>query len=191
MGCWDTVDILPEIPVSDRVYTDCQLVSFWQLLVAVVIILLYVDNTGIRSNCPQLVENFHADVRANGKIDWNFTGDISWFSVGSAILMKMMVLFHAINSTILRQRPRRGCLMVVMFLHRRMLWKLLKIQLCKLPLLCSVDLDSIAASEAASRCGLCGWVSKVDRRASLSFGRYDVWNWFCYELSDEVYDLTN
>ncbi len=40
---------------------------------------LYVDNTDIRSNCPQLVEKFHADVRANGKIDLNFTGDLSWF----------------------------------------------------------------------------------------------------------------
>ncbi len=43
------------------------------------IILLYVDNTDIRSNCPQLVEKFHVDVRANGKIDLNFTGDLSWF----------------------------------------------------------------------------------------------------------------
>ena len=37
--------------------------------------------------------------------------------------------------------------MVVMFLHQRMLRKLLKIQLCKLPLMCSIDLNSIAASE--------------------------------------------
>ncbi len=29
-----------------------------------VIILLYVDDTGIRSNCPQLVQEGHADVRA-------------------------------------------------------------------------------------------------------------------------------
>ena len=43
------------------------------------IILFYVDNTGIRSNCPQLVKKFHADVRANGKIDLNFTGDLSCF----------------------------------------------------------------------------------------------------------------
>ncbi len=55
----------------------------WNLQAAVVFILLYVDNTGIRSNCPQSVENFYAHVRANGKIDWN----ISWFSVGSAILI--------------------------------------------------------------------------------------------------------
>jgi hypothetical protein len=64
---------MQEIPLSDRVYQDCP------HEIAVVIILLYVDNTGIRSNCPQLVEKFHADVRANGKIDLNFTGDLSWF----------------------------------------------------------------------------------------------------------------
>jgi hypothetical protein len=57
---------MQEIPVSDRVYQDCP------HEIAVVIILLYVDNTVIRSNCPQLVEKFHADVRANGKIDLNF-----------------------------------------------------------------------------------------------------------------------
>jgi hypothetical protein len=64
---------MQEIPLSDRVYQDCP------HEIAVVIILLYVDNTGMRSNCPQLVEKFHADVRANGKIDLHFTGDLSWF----------------------------------------------------------------------------------------------------------------
>jgi hypothetical protein len=63
---------MQEIPLSDR-YQDCP------HEIAVVIILLYVNNTGIRSNCPQLVEKFHTDVRANGKIDLNFTGDLSWF----------------------------------------------------------------------------------------------------------------
>jgi hypothetical protein len=52
---------MQEMPLSARVYQDCP------HEIAVVIILLYVDNTGIRSNCPQLVEKFHADVRANGK----------------------------------------------------------------------------------------------------------------------------
>jgi hypothetical protein len=64
---------MQEIPLSDRVYQDCP------HEIAVVIILLYVDNTGIRSNCPQLAEKFHEDVRTNGKIDLNFTGDLSWF----------------------------------------------------------------------------------------------------------------
>jgi hypothetical protein len=32
-----------------------------------------------RLNCSQLVEKFHADVRASGKIDLNFTGNLRWF----------------------------------------------------------------------------------------------------------------
>jgi hypothetical protein len=68
-----------------------------------VISLLYVDNTGIRSNCPQLIEKFHADVRANVKIDLTL-----WvISAGSwecDIHMEMMMdLFHAINRTMLKQ----------------------------------------------------------------------------------------
>jgi hypothetical protein len=64
---------MQEIPLSDGVYQDCQ------HEIVVVIILLHVDNTDIRSNCPQLVEKFHEDVRANGKIDLKFAGDLSWF----------------------------------------------------------------------------------------------------------------
>ncbi len=62
-----------EIPLGDGVYQDCP------HEIALVIILLCVDNTDIRSNCPQLVEKFHVDVRVNGKIDLNFTGDLRWF----------------------------------------------------------------------------------------------------------------
>ena len=64
---------LKVIPEEDRVYPDCP------HDVAVVIILLYVDNTGVRSNCPILVQQFHADVRTEGRIDLNFTGNLSWF----------------------------------------------------------------------------------------------------------------
>jgi hypothetical protein len=71
---------IQEIPFSDRVYLDCP------HEIAVVIILPYVDKTGIRLNCPQLVEKFHADVRASGKIGLNFTGDLSWF-LGSTIFI--------------------------------------------------------------------------------------------------------
>jgi hypothetical protein len=44
---------MQEIHLNDRVYQDYLHEN------AVVIILLYFDNTGIRSNCPQLVEKFH------------------------------------------------------------------------------------------------------------------------------------
>ena len=62
-----------EIPLSDRVYQDCP------HEISVVIVLLYVDNTDIRSNCPQLVDKFHDDVLPNDKINLNFTGDLNWF----------------------------------------------------------------------------------------------------------------
>ena len=64
---------MQEIPSSDGVYQD------YPHEIVVVIILLHVDNTDIRSNCPQLVEKFHEDVRAHDKTDLNFTGDLSWF----------------------------------------------------------------------------------------------------------------
>ena len=61
------------IPEEDRVYPDCP------HDVAVVIVLLYVDNTGVRSNAPTLVQKFHEDVRKEGRIDLNFTGNLTWF----------------------------------------------------------------------------------------------------------------
>ena len=33
----------------------------------------------MRSNCPTLVQQFHADVRTEGSIDLIFTGNLSWF----------------------------------------------------------------------------------------------------------------
>ncbi len=68
-----TLADLNVIPEEDRVYPDCP------YDVVVVIILLYVDNTGVRSNCPTLVQQFHTDVRKEGRIDLNFTGNLIWF----------------------------------------------------------------------------------------------------------------
>ena len=45
----------------------------------VVIVLPYVDNTGVRSNTPTLVHKFHDDVRREDRIDLNFTGNLIWF----------------------------------------------------------------------------------------------------------------
>ena len=129
---------MQEIPLSDRVYQDCP------HEIAVVIILLYVDNTGIRSNCPQLVEKFHADVRANGKIDLNFTGDLSWFlgvrySYGDdgSVSCDQQHYIEAMAKKWLLE----GCDVSSSEDFVK------KIQPCKLPLMCNVDLDSIAASE--------------------------------------------
>ena len=51
------------IPEEDRVFKDC--IHEY----AVVFILIYVDNTAVRSNCETLVKRFHAEVRIDGSID--------------------------------------------------------------------------------------------------------------------------
>jgi len=61
------------IPEEDRVFKDC--IHEY----AVVFILIYVDNTAVRSNCETLVRRFHAEVRIDGSIDLNFIGNLTWF----------------------------------------------------------------------------------------------------------------
>ena len=61
------------IPEEDRVFKDC--IHEY----AVVFILIYVDNTAVRSNCETLVKRFHAEVRIDGSIDLNFIGNLTWF----------------------------------------------------------------------------------------------------------------
>jgi hypothetical protein len=90
-----TLADLKVIPEVERVYPDCP------HDVAVVNILLYVDNTGVRSNCPTLVQQFHANVRTEGRIDLNFTGNLSWF-IGCGTLMGTMDLCLVISSITLR-----------------------------------------------------------------------------------------
>jgi hypothetical protein len=61
------------IPEEDRVFRDC--IHEYD----VVFILIYVDNTAVRSNCETLVKRFHAEVRIDGSIDLNFIGNLTWF----------------------------------------------------------------------------------------------------------------
>jgi hypothetical protein len=61
------------IPEEDRVFKGC--IHEY----AVVFILIYVDNTAVRSNCETLVRRFHAEVRIDGSIDLNFIGNLTWF----------------------------------------------------------------------------------------------------------------
>ena len=68
-----TLAELKVIPVEDRVYPDCPHDD-----VTVVIVLLYVGNTGMRSN-PTLVQKFHDDVCKEDRMDLNFTRTLgSW-----------------------------------------------------------------------------------------------------------------
>ncbi len=68
-----TLADLKVIPEEDRVYPDCP------HDVAVVIVPLYGDNTGVRSNCPTLLQQSHGEVRTEDRIDLDFTANLSWF----------------------------------------------------------------------------------------------------------------
>ena len=125
------------IPEEDRVYPDCP------HDVAVVIVLLYVDNTGVRSNAPTLVQKFHDDVRKEGRIDLNFTGNLTWF-------LGVRYSYGEDGSVSCDQQHYIEAMAKTWLLEGR------EISLdegskginpCKLPLMCNGDLDEIAASE--------------------------------------------
>jgi hypothetical protein len=43
------------------------------------ILIQYVDNSGIRYNCRELVDEFYAAVRDDGRIELNFVGELTWW----------------------------------------------------------------------------------------------------------------
>ena len=55
------------------IYADCP------HSVAVLIVAMYVDNNGCRTNSPTLVHEFLAAVKQDGRILLNLEGDMSWF----------------------------------------------------------------------------------------------------------------
>jgi hypothetical protein len=132
-----TLAELKVIPEEDRVYPDCP------HDVAVVIVLLYVDNTGVRSNAPTLVQKFHDDVRKEGRIDLNFTGNLTWF-------LGVRYSYGEDGSVSCDQQHHIEAMAKTWLLEGR------EISLdegskginpCKLPLMCNADLDEIVASE--------------------------------------------
>ena len=64
---------MPIVPEHERIYKQCH------YPVACLIIVLYVDNNGVRTNCPELLERFERDVAADNRIDLVREGDMSWF----------------------------------------------------------------------------------------------------------------
>ena len=54
---------MPVVPEHERVYKQCY------YPVACLIIVLYVDNNGVRTNCPELLEKFERDVKKDIRID--------------------------------------------------------------------------------------------------------------------------
>ena len=69
-GAFMTMETVPE---AQRIYKSCI------YPVACLIIVMYVDNNGVRHNCDELLEQFEADVAADGRIDLHREGDMSSF----------------------------------------------------------------------------------------------------------------
>jgi hypothetical protein len=61
------------VPIDQRIYASCV------YPVACLIIVMYVDNNGIRHNCHELLTAFESDVAADGRIDLHREGDMSSF----------------------------------------------------------------------------------------------------------------
>ena len=64
---------MPIVPEHKRIYKQCY------YPVACLILVLFVDNNGIRTNCPELLEKFERDVVADKRIDLQREGDMTWF----------------------------------------------------------------------------------------------------------------
>ena len=54
---------MPIVPPEQRIYASCH------YPVACHILVLYLDNNGVRHNCTELLEEFEAAVKADGRID--------------------------------------------------------------------------------------------------------------------------
>ena len=64
---------MPFIPPEERRYPSCP------HSVAALIVITYVDNSGIRSNCRELVDDFVEAVRKDGRIVLLQEGNLTWF----------------------------------------------------------------------------------------------------------------
>jgi hypothetical protein len=71
-GAFMTMDTVPK---NQRVYKSCI------YPVACIIIVMYVDNNGVRHNCHELLAEFQSDVAKDGRIDLHLEGDMSSFFV--------------------------------------------------------------------------------------------------------------
>jgi len=69
-GAFMTMDTVPK---DKRVYESCI------YPVACIIIVMYVDNNGVRHNCHELLAEFQSDVAKDGRIDLHLEGDMSSF----------------------------------------------------------------------------------------------------------------
>ena len=61
------------VPMPMRVYKSCC------HPVAAMILVMYVDNNGIRHNCEELVHEFEKSVKMDGRINLQKEGELDWF----------------------------------------------------------------------------------------------------------------
>ena len=66
-------DIMTEVPLDQCVYPSCP------HPIPSMILMMYVDNNLVRTNCDEFVEEFETKVREHGRIILNREGDVSWF----------------------------------------------------------------------------------------------------------------
>ena len=62
-----------EIPLSARVYPSCR------HAIAILIVVMYVDNNGLRTNAKELVKWFDDSLKAQGEIEMVPEGKFEWF----------------------------------------------------------------------------------------------------------------
>jgi hypothetical protein len=69
----DVLSSLVDVPEGNRVYPSCP------HSIVMLIVVQYVDNSGIHYNCRELVDEFYAVVRDDGHIYLNFVGGLTWW----------------------------------------------------------------------------------------------------------------
>jgi hypothetical protein len=69
----DVLSSLVDVPEGNRIYPSCP------QSIALLIVVQYVDNSGIHYNCRELVDEFCAGVRDDGRIDLNFVDWLTWW----------------------------------------------------------------------------------------------------------------
>ncbi len=69
----DVLSSLVDVPEGARVYPCCP------HCITMLILVQYVDNSGIRYNYRELVHDFYAAVCDDGHINLNFVGDLTWW----------------------------------------------------------------------------------------------------------------
>jgi hypothetical protein len=71
----DVFSSFVDVPEGNRVYPSCP----GPHSISMLIVVQYVDNSGIRYHCRELVDELYAAVQDDGRIDLNFVGGLTWW----------------------------------------------------------------------------------------------------------------